>query len=88
MPACSLLAKPLILDMTKRVSAAGSALSAELTLGVAELVECVIDRLGPASFLGVPLEKNVRDYCKVCAFVVFFSTLLYLEEEILLLICE
>ena len=41
-------------------------MTADLSIGLAEIVECVFDRKGaPASLLGVPIDKTVPDYCEV-----------------------
>ncbi len=41
-------------------------MTVDVSVGLAELVECVFDRKGaPASVMGVPIDKTVPDYCEV-----------------------
>lgn len=62
----SILGKPVTLEINQKTSASMYSMTADLSVGLAEIVECVFDRKGaPSSLLGVPIDKTVPDYCEV-----------------------
>ncbi len=64
----SVLCKPLRIDCTQKTSAALQTLDADITLGLAEIVEVVFDMRGAtASFMGfhLPIENILPEYCEV-----------------------
>ena len=62
----SILGKPFTLECNQKTSVSMYSMTVDLTVGLAEIVECVFDRKGaPASLWGVPIDKTVPDYCEV-----------------------
>ena len=64
----SCLGKPLTLECNQKTSSSIYSMHADISIGVAELVECVFDKKGPTvGFLGIklPIDKMLPDYCVV-----------------------
>ena len=80
----SLLGKPFTLECNQKTSASMYSMTVDMTVGLAEMVECVFDRKGaPASLLGVPIDKTVPDYCEVSTSLRLFCYLHRILKELL-----